>query len=116
MTLYWQLKKYEDTGITPEQLKTIDEEYSKMAKELSVLRQQNQWIPVSERMPDEGQLIWISIVWADGEADVIEGIYTNGDLCRTNGVILSRIARAWRLRQIPEPYKEGDEIDRTGSN
>lgn len=106
------LAQYENTGVTPERLKIIEDEYSRMAKELSMFRQQNQWIPVAERMPDEGQLIWISIVWADREADVIEGIYINGDLCRTNGVILSRIARAWRLRQIPEPYKTGDENDR----
>lgn len=41
MMLYWQLKKYEDTGVTPEQLKIIDEEYSRMAHELAMLRQQN---------------------------------------------------------------------------
>lgn len=40
MTLYWQLKKYEDTGITPEQLKIIEEEYSRMAHELAMLRKQ----------------------------------------------------------------------------
>ena len=33
-----QLKKYEDTGLTPEQLKVIDEEYSRMAHELAILR------------------------------------------------------------------------------
>lgn len=41
MTIYWRLKKYEDTGITPDQLQVIEEEYTKMAKELAELRQQN---------------------------------------------------------------------------
>lgn len=36
-----KLAQYENTGVTPEKLKIIDEEYSRMAKELSVLRQQN---------------------------------------------------------------------------
>lgn len=39
--LVQRLAAYEDTGATPEQLKIIEEEYSRMAKELSVLRQQN---------------------------------------------------------------------------
>ena len=34
-----EVKKYEDTGITPEQLKIIDEEYSRMAHELAMLQQ-----------------------------------------------------------------------------
>ena len=33
-----KLAAYEDTGLDPEQLSVIDEEYSKMAKELSELR------------------------------------------------------------------------------
>ena len=101
-----QLAQYENAGVTPEKLKIIEEEYSRMAKELSVLRQQNRWIPVSERMPDEGQLIWVSIEWADGDVDAINGVYIDGELCGINRVILSRIARAWMPRQIPEPYKE----------
>ena len=36
-----QLAQYENTGITPEQLKVIDEEYSRMSHELAMLRQQN---------------------------------------------------------------------------
>ena len=35
---FYKLLNYEDTGIDPEQLSAIDEEYSKMAKELAELR------------------------------------------------------------------------------
>lgn len=38
--LIQHLAAYEDTGITPDQLKIINEEYSRMAHELAMLRQQ----------------------------------------------------------------------------
>lgn len=104
MTIYWQLKKYEDTGISPAQLQVIEEEYSKMAKELAELRQQNRWIPVSERLPDyneevlitNGKYVTIDTRYflentEDGEA------YT-WDINGWDDVI------AWM--PLPEPYKE----------
>lgn len=36
-----KLRDYENTGITPDQLQVINEEYQKMAKELAELRKQN---------------------------------------------------------------------------
>lgn len=39
MTIYWALKKYEDTGLTPE--------------EIERLKEQHRWIPVEERLPEE---------------------------------------------------------------
>ncbi len=104
MTIYWQLKKYEDTGISPAQLQVIEEEYSKMAKELAELRQQNRWVPVSERLPDyneevlitNGKYVTIDTRYflentEDGEA------YT-WDINGWDDVI------AWM--PLPEPYKE----------
>ena len=104
MTIYWQLKKYEDTGISPAQLQVIEEEYSKMAKELAELRQQNRWVPVSERLPDyneevlitNGKYVTIDTRYflentEDGEA------YT-WDINGWDDVI------AWK--PLPEPYKE----------
>lgn len=104
MTIYWQLKKYEDTGISPAQLQVIEEEYSKMAKELEELRKQNRWIPVSERLPDyneevlitNGKYVTIDTRYflentEDGEA------YT-WDINGWDDVI------AWM--PLPEPYKE----------
>lgn len=98
------LEDYENTGITPEQLQVINEEYSKMAKELAELRQQNQWIPVSERLPDyneevlitNGKYVTIDTRYflentEDGEA------YT-WDINGWDDVI------AWM--PLPEPYKE----------
>ena len=39
MTTYWALKKYEDTGLTPE--------------EIERLKEQHRWIPVEERLPED---------------------------------------------------------------
>ena len=104
MTIYWQLQKYEETGISPAQLQVIEEEYSKMAKELEELRKQNRWIPVSERLPDyneevlitNGKYVTIDTRYflentEDGEA------YT-WDINGWDDVI------AWM--PLPEPYKE----------
>lgn len=40
MTLYWALKKYEDTGLSPE--------------EVERLKESKRWIPVEERLPEDG--------------------------------------------------------------
>lgn len=40
MTLYWALKKYEDTGLSPE--------------EVEQLKESRRWIPVEERLPEDG--------------------------------------------------------------
>lgn len=98
------LEDYENTGITPDQLQVIEEEYSKMAKELAELRQQNRWVPVSERLPDyneevlitNGKYVTIDTRYflentEDGEA------YT-WDINGWDDVI------AWM--PLPEPYKE----------
>lgn len=39
MMIYWALKRYEDTDLTPEQI--------------IKLREQSRWIPVDERLPEE---------------------------------------------------------------
>lgn len=94
------LEDYENTGITPAQLQVIEEEYSKMAKELAELRQQNRWIPVSEGLPEDGTYICTF----DGELYGIDEPFTG--MCGIeNGVWdESDCVIAWR--PLPEPYKE----------
>lgn len=46
MTIYWALKKYEDTGLTPEQVRELAEE-----------QQSRRWIPVEERLPEDGETV-----------------------------------------------------------
>ena len=104
MTIYWQLKKYEDTGISPAQLQVIEEEYSKMAKELAELRQQNRWIPVSERLPDYNEEVLIT----DGKYVTID---TRHFLENTeDGEAYTWDINGWddvvAWMPLPEPYKE----------
>lgn len=35
LTIYWALKKYEDTGLTPEQIREIDKLYTEKCRELA---------------------------------------------------------------------------------
>lgn len=41
MTIYWALKKYEDTGLTPEQIRQIDDLYAKKCREVAELRERD---------------------------------------------------------------------------
>lgn len=95
-----KLRDYENTGITPDQLAVINEEYEKMAKELAELRKQNQWIPVSERLPEDGTYLCT----LDGELCGIDESFTG--MCGIeNGVWDERdCVIAWM--PLPEPYKE----------
>ncbi len=52
MTFYWALKEYEDTGLTPKQLK-----------------ESRRWIPVEERLPEEGITVWVTVKHSDWISD-----------------------------------------------
>lgn len=47
MTIYWALKKYEDTGLAPE--------------EIERLKEQHRWIPVEERLPEEDTIVLLTV-------------------------------------------------------
>lgn len=94
------LAAYEDTGITPDQFQVIEEEYSKMAKELAELRQQNQWIPVSERLPEPG----IYLVTCDDKDYPVKRMRMKGICFYDHNGIYDGKVLAWM--PLPEPYKE----------
>ena len=50
--IYEHLKKYEDTGITPEQIREIDKLYAEKCRELADERKKHEWIPCSKRLPE----------------------------------------------------------------
>lgn len=98
------LEDYENTGITPEQLQVINEEYTKMAKELAEFRKQNQWIPVSERLPDYNEEVLIT----NGKYVTIDERYflenTEDGEAYTWDINGWDDVVAWM--PLPEPYKE----------
>lgn len=94
------LEDYENTGITPDQFQVINEEYQKMAKELAELRQQNRWIPVSERLPEPG----IYLVTCDDKDYPVKRMRMKGICFYDHNGIYDGKVLAWM--PLPEPYKE----------
>lgn len=98
-TLYWRLKEYEDTGLTPEKIREMDRLYAEMCKELAEERKKHRWIPVEERLPEEGQKV--ICCFAHGTVTELwfyEGLF-HGLRDYAPGVII-----AWQ--PLPEPYKD----------
>lgn len=98
--LIQHLAAYEDTGITPDQLKIINEEYSRMSHELAMFRQQNRWIPVTEKLPDEGQAVLVTRTSRLG--NYVTNDEYDWDYCAWESDADDIIA--WM--PLPEPYKE----------
>lgn len=62
MNLYWALKKYEDTGLTPEEVREIDKAFSAQAKELAEYK----------KAEEEGLLIRIPVAKGDRIWEIID--------------------------------------------
>lgn len=82
MKIYWALKKYEDTGLTPQEI--VD------GKLLTG------WIPMKERLPDDREVVLVS----DGEYVYL--VEYDADLDAPFGDMDGIIA--WM--SLPKPYKE----------
>ena len=90
MTIYWALKKYEDTGLSPQEILELKE------------RVNDGWIPVDERLPEVGEYV----LGTNKYGEVV--VYHYGwnsphskkmffHLCGAAATII-----AWR--PLPEPY------------
>lgn len=117
MTIYWQLKKYEDVGLTPDQIREFDklylakcEEVNQLKAELETERQKHRWIPVEERLPETDTYILLSFLnfslpmegqyreYEDGGAFYL-GDCDEGDTCISDGLYVN----AWQ--PLPESYQ-----------
>lgn len=97
MKLYWALKKYEDTGLSPE--------------EVERLKESKRWIPVEERLPETDDYILLSFenfslplvgryeAGSDGEGAFYLGDCNEGDTCISENLFVN----AWM--PLPEPYQ-----------
>ena len=57
-----RLAEYENTGLTPAQIQEIDKLYLALCRELTELRKRQQWIPVSEKLPEDKTTV-LATVW-----------------------------------------------------
>lgn len=109
MTIYWALKKYEDTGLMPEQIRQIDDLHAEKCREVAELRKAQGWISVEERLPEEkvnpvSQDFYEYQVTAKfgNVKDVRHYKYGNGHWWHGPGIV-DEYVTAWR--PLPEPYQ-----------
>lgn len=99
------LAKYENTGLTPEQICEMDELYREKCRKVTELRKQKQWISTKERLPETETYALIS--FANRPFPCIgqykKGIWYLADedaACISYGLLVN----AWM--PLPEPYRE----------
>lgn len=64
-----------------------------------------QWIPVKERLPEDGTMVWVTVNYM-GDLQVKECIYSGQCFMGRRGISLSAITTVWRPREVILPYKE----------
>ena len=82
-----ELKPYEDTGLTPDQIEGLKE------------RMNDGWIPVEERLPEDGTYLCT----LDGELCGIEEPFTG--MCGIENGIWDEPDCVIAWRHLPEPYR-----------
>ena len=104
LEVYDKLAAYEDTGISPEQIREIDRLYSEKCRELAEEKKKHRWIPVKNPPEENGGYICTLDGDLVGGEDSFVGInwYENGEWDDAEDVI------AWM--PLPGPYEgERDE-------
>lgn len=102
--------EYEETGLTPDQIKEIDVLYAMKCKEVASLEKamQERWIPCSEKLPNESGTYIISA--NDGHINHVS--FTKW-MPRFSTWALSGCRSYWKVKAwmpLPEPYRpEEDE-------
>lgn len=115
--LYEYLKKYEDTGITPEKIREIDKLYEEKCRELAEDRKKHEWIPCSERLPEmhredmeaEGEYYMISnpVLATDGnKIYVAEYEEDDGYIYGWHSLDGEDYENIIAWMSLPEPYTE----------
>ena len=108
------LAAYENTGLTPEQIREINRLYAEKCRELAEVKNVNRWIPVDEGMPENDDYILLSFEnfpipdIGRYEQDEEGGAFYPGDEDYTYASF-GLFVNAWRL--LPEPYRlENEEV------
>lgn len=110
-----KLADYEDTGLTPEQIRQIDELYAEKCRELSEEKKKHEWNVIKYReedgylynLPEDGQRVLVS---CNGYVEEDEFYNGGEDGCYFERNVDVEEGMAWM--PLPEPYKtEGEKYD-----
>lgn len=55
------LAAYEDTGLTPDQIKEMDELYHEKCREVAELQKKHRWIPAEEQLPGLDEVVLVQV-------------------------------------------------------
>lgn len=116
-----ELKPYEDTDLTPQQIKDMQfclreksRECAELRRELQEIKNQknDRWIPVEERLPEDNKYILLSfsnfelqIVGRYDKDEEGNGAFYIGDCDEQDTCIANDLyVNAWR--PLPAPYRE----------
>ena len=87
-----KLKDYEDTGMSPEDVRELNDfeqsQVGKMLKKLNEEQRRHRWIPVEERLPEVGEHVLVSFI-SDGllpAVAIISENWTDGLCCKERKV------------------------------
>lgn len=66
------------------------------------------WIPVTEQLPEEDQMVWVTKEYHGGERHVDKSYFRDGEfeLVKQRWIVMTKLVKAWMPRFVPEPYKE----------
>ena len=114
--IYERLKKYEETGLTPEQIHEIDKLYTEKCMELEEEKKKNRWIPADNppKVNEDGESDYILLsfdnftipcVGTYREDDDGGAYYT--DIGEKSLASIGAFVNAWR--PLPERYMEENE-------
>lgn len=102
--LYEYLKKYEETGITPERIIEIDKLFAEKCRELADERKKHEWIPCSKRLPEESGKYEVTAL--DAGRLIVTQVKWQPKLKSWN---LTGAMAYWKItawRPLPEPYNQ----------
>lgn len=113
----WKLKDYEDTGLMPDEIGKLNtetqeearkmlEKVAELSEEIEKAQEKTRWIPVTERLPESGSMVLVSLEGisipdiAECGGTSQEGIKfrpVDNDFAYAKGIV------AWM--PLPEPYR-----------
>ena len=94
MTIYWALKKYEDTGLTPEEIREIDRLFAEKCG-------CSGWIPVEKRLPEKTGDYWVAMRHLDGNITT-EKMFWRPEWPHEDA--WKEVVLAWQPYYCPEPF------------